>query len=135
MDYSGVLHIHNGFHVALNEFFFDYFNNSGLGAFIQIMFGSLTFLVDTGFDFTDVGGSGIFFKKYLAFILVELRRLLEKYKFNIIKNIYCIIGCSDFVCGWVWWALAYTEFGFLFNPIPTRGGRLCPLQYYLPIRI
>ena len=62
----------------LDEFFLDYFNNSGFGAFIQIMFGSLTFLVDTGFDFTNVGGSGIFFKKYLAFILVELRRLLEK---------------------------------------------------------
>ena len=37
------------------------------------MFDALTFLVDTGFDFTDVGGSGIFFKKNLAFILVELR--------------------------------------------------------------
>ena len=70
------------------------------------MFDALTFLVDTGFDFTDVGGSGIFFKKNLAFILVELRWLLEKIEiqYHYVRVAQGVIGYSDAVKRWAGWA-------------------------------
>ena len=41
----------------------------------------------------------------------------------------------DAARGWAGWALADPEFGSSVNPIPTRGGRLCPPHYCLPTRI
>jgi hypothetical protein len=42
---------------------------------------------------------------------------------------------SDAFSGWAGWALAQLEFGSSVNPIPTRVGRLCPPQYWLPTLI